>query len=113
MINLGALSSDGGFTFNNAGALNVTGAVSDASALASVQATGGTLAVTGTGRVAVASLLVMASGRTSDVTLAGAVNARGATATLSAGELISQTSAGLINAGTLTGSAVTDRKSGE
>jgi len=93
--NLGASSATTTFSLTDAaGGLNVTGAVSAGSGLASLSTTGGNLAVT-TGSVAGAGV-TLASG-TNDVTLNGTVNGNAGSVTLNAGGLISQTATGTIN----------------
>ena len=106
---LGAFTTNGTFTLNDAGGgLNVTGAVTTTNnGLASITTTGGNLAVS-TGSVAGSGVTLTANGAGSDITLNGAVNGNAGTVTLNAAGLISQTATGLINTtGTLTGSAGT------
>src|SRR5579862_389900 len=105
IANLGAISSTGGFTLTNAGSLNITGAVSDSTGLASISADSGTLAVT-TGSVAGVGV-TLATTTSGDITLGGNVNAGvagGNTATLTSVGTILQTG-GTITADTLTGTA--------
>jgi len=95
VTNLGAFGSNGTFTFNNAGALNVSGAVTATNnGLASITATGGTLAVTGTGSVAGTGVTLVAAGAGSDVTLSGAVNGNAGPVTVTAARNVTENTGG-------------------
>src|SRR5437588_612443 len=74
VTNLDAFSSSGGFTYNNAGALNITGAVSDACVLAAVGIRGRCVTGVQTCGLPRSGVTLTATGGTSDITLSGAVN---------------------------------------
>jgi hypothetical protein len=106
LTNLGAFTSNGGFTLVDAGGLNVTGAVSDSSGPVSITTDSGNLAVTNTGSVT-GNGVTLTTTTSGDITLAGNVNAGAGTATLdaSAGGAVTETT-GAVTANSLLVKAV-------
>ncbi|MCX7109689.1 MAG: filamentous hemagglutinin N-terminal domain-containing protein, partial [Proteobacteria bacterium] len=109
--NLDLFTTAAGFTLVDAnGGLNVTGAVTGGTGLASITTTGGNLVVDGTalntGSVA-GNGVNLRTNTTGDITLNGAVNGNLGTVALNSAGLIGQSATGIITAGTLTGGAAT------
>ena len=107
VTNLGAFTSAGAFTFNDAaGGLNVTGSVTTANnGAASITTTGGALTLS-TGSVAGAGVTLTATGA-NDLLLGGNVDGNAGTVTLTAGRAISQNGGVISTTGALTGGAGT------